>query len=104
MNHQLAPQEPFSKDECLQQFQNLRKNKPSQKVVPSARVQTITGNSESEEMKDNAQQIIGSWSNEQQKQLEVGLATYPVSSGLSSAERWKAIAAMVEVIELRFLF
>lgn len=37
------------------------------------------------------------WTNEQQKQLESGLSTYPASLGLSQQERWRAIAEMVEV-------
>jgi hypothetical protein len=37
------------------------------------------------------------WTNEQQKQLEAGLSTYPASLGLSQQERWRGIAEMVDV-------
>jgi hypothetical protein len=114
MNQQLAPQEPFTKEECLQQYQLLRSQKGTPRTIAvagpsSGGVSTgappLVNESKlgregglsslrKEQEKVKSEEL---WTNEQQKQLESGLARYPASLGLSQSERWKAIAELVEV-------
>lgn len=108
MNHQLAPQGLYTKEECLEQYQTLRANKGGTSSVPSRspdpqptppangiRNTSIPKASHQDETK--GEKVEENWSHEQQKQLENGLLTYPSSCGLSQSDRWKAIAELVEV-------
>jgi hypothetical protein len=97
MNQQLAPREPFTKEECLQQFQNLRSQKGIRISATSTREASATVSVE-EKSANGLVKVNELWTNEQQRQLEAGLSRYPASLGMSQSERWKAIAELVEVL------
>ena len=106
MNQQLAPEVPFTKEDCLAANQRVKLGatravgKGSAAAAAAAPPPTgAKANAEgaskgaASSAAPSAASSASAWTQEQQKQLEEGLKTYP--SSMDKNERWKAIAANV---------
>jgi len=82
MNESIKPKEPFTSDECREKAH--------------AAVAKISEKKSKDDGKVSLSLEGSDWTAEEQKALERGLATYPASAGLSTADRWVRIASEVD--------
>ncbi|EWM25696.1 subfamily c member 2 protein [Nannochloropsis gaditana] len=104
LNHMVRGASLRSKEECIKQYQVVQAGVSKSRVVAATGGAGAGGGSEGRKSgktgtsrgEDNGKAVASGdgWSQEQQKQLEAGLVTYPAS--MEKNERWKRISEGVQ--------
>mmetsp|Transcript_20127 Transcript_20127/g.42580 ORF Transcript_20127/g.42580 Transcript_20127/m.42580 type:complete len:133 (-) Transcript_20127:77-475(-) len=85
INNVCRPENPRSKEECIEVFNRI--NKSAKSLQNGSKSQVAPTSTTSSTADDD-------WTPEQDQQIQLGLSTYP--SSMEKNERWSSIASMVK--------